>query len=99
VLTATSGARALSLLQEAGSPVDLVVTDMVMPAMSGRELMEQIRRFFPKTKILCSSGYARPAQGETAAYLEKPFTSQQLLQRVRETLDDDAVAPASQAGV
>ncbi len=87
VLTATSGARAIQILEEATAPVDLVVTDMVMPAMSGRELVERIREMAPKTRVLCSSGYVRPAQSDDGLYLQKPFTSQQLLMKVRQALD------------
>jgi CheY-like chemotaxis protein len=86
VLTATSGPRALQLLQEATQPIDLVVTDMVMPTMSGRELIEHIRRIAPQTRIMCSSGYVRPPQSDDAPYLQKPFTSQQLLVKVRQAL-------------
>lgn len=86
VLTATSGMRAMQLLQESTEPVELVVTDMVMPAMSGRELIEKIRQISPQTRILCSSGYVRPAQSEDDLYLQKPFTSQQLLVKVRQAL-------------
>jgi two-component system, cell cycle sensor histidine kinase and response regulator CckA len=87
VLTATSGARALQILREATSPVELVITDMVMPGMSGRELTEKIRPLSPTTRILCSSGYVRPPQSDDNLYLQKPFTSQQLLVKVRQALD------------
>jgi len=87
VLTATSGARALHILETADAPVDLLVTDMVMPAMSGRELIERVRQLSPVTRILCSSGYVRPPQSDDSPYLQKPFTSQQLLVKVRQTLD------------
>lgn len=87
VLTATSGARALQILQEATSPVELVITDMVMPGMSGRELIEKIRPLSPGTRILSSSGYVRPPQSDDSLYLQKPFTSQQLLVKVRQALD------------
>lgn len=86
VLTATSGIRALQILKEATEPVELVVTDMVMPAMSGRELIEKIRQISPQTRILCSSGYVRPTQAGDDLYLQKPFTSQQLLVKVRQAL-------------
>ncbi len=87
VLTATSGARAIQIVEAATSPIDLLVTDMVMPGMTGRELVEQMRVLSPETRVLCSSGYVRPAQSDDAPYLQKPFTSQQLLVKVRQTLD------------
>jgi len=89
VLTANSGQKALSIMaqKEKEAGVDLVVTDLVMPAMSGRELVEQIRARSPSTRILTTSGYVRPAgQDEDTAYLQKPFTSQELLLKVKNAL-------------
>src|SRR5581483_1863643 len=56
VLTANSGQKALDALTAQG-PVDLIITDLVMPAMSGRELVEHIHEQSPGTPILCTSGY------------------------------------------
>src|ERR1035437_3720703 len=61
VLTANSGAKALEILSQTETPVDLVITDLVMPAMSGRELAEQVQRMSPATRIICTSGCVRPA--------------------------------------
>lgn len=84
-LISTNGQDALELLQQ--EPVDLVITDLVMPNMSGRELIERIREVSPTTKIICSSGYVRPANSkEEEAYLQKPFTAQELLRKVKEAL-------------
>lgn len=89
VLTANSGARALEILSGEEKTVDLVITDLVMPVMSGRELMEQVRRLSPATRILCISGYVRPSgQDNEASYLRKPFTSQELLLKVKEILTE-----------
>jgi two-component system cell cycle sensor histidine kinase/response regulator CckA len=94
VLTANSGAKALELLARSDRAVDLLITDLVMPNMSGRELVEQVRRLLPFTRILCTSGYVRPTSEEqhNAAYLQKPFTSQELLRKVKQALA--AVEPA-----
>jgi CheY-like chemotaxis protein len=71
--------------------VDLVITDLVMPAMSGRELVEHIRRLSPEIRIICTSGYVWPAGQETnGAYLQKPFTSQELLFKVKQALRQEA---------
>ncbi len=87
VLTANSGAQALGVLSKQEKTVDLLITDLVMPGMSGRELMEQVRRVSPATRILCISGYVRPSGQDTeASYLRKPFTSQELLLKVKEML-------------
>ena len=87
VLTASSGARALDLIGKATAPIDLVITDLVMPQMSGRELIEQLQLRLPGVPILCTSGFVRPASAhENESYLAKPFTSQQLLRRVKNLL-------------
>ena len=64
--------------------MDLVITDLVIPGMSGRELVERIRQLMSATRILCMSGYALSADQQTGApYLRKPFTSAQLLAKVK----------------
>jgi CheY-like chemotaxis protein len=88
VLAANTGEKALEILARHEAPIDLVITDLVMPQMSGRELIEQIRFFCPDTPIICTSGYVRPASPEDQAiYLQKPFTAQELLRRVSEALE------------
>jgi signal transduction histidine kinase len=87
VLTANTGQKALDILAKNDPLVDLVITDLVMPAMSGRELVEQIRKLSPEMRVICTSGYVWPAsQFEDGAYLQKPFTSQELLQKVKHAL-------------
>jgi two-component system, cell cycle sensor histidine kinase and response regulator CckA len=91
VLTANGGQKALEILAQKDTSVDLVITDLVMPAMSGRELVEHIRRLSPAIRIICTSGYVWPAGQETnGAYLQKPFTSQELLFRVKQALRQEA---------
>jgi len=93
VLTANSGQRALDILAKNDSSIDLIVTDLVMPAMSGRELVEHVRRLSPATRILCTSGYVWPAgQENDSAYLQKPFTSQELLLKVKQALTADQIS-------
>lgn len=85
VLTAASGEEALALLSRGDPPVDLVLTDLVMPGMSGRELMEHIRQAQPRVRLLCMSGYVMPADKQPdAAYLQKPFTSAELVAKVKQ---------------
>jgi CheY-like chemotaxis protein len=86
VLTANGGQKALQVLSS-NPAVDLVITDLVMPAMSGRELVEHIRKISPAMRVLCTSGYVSPAgHRDETAYLQKPFTSQDLLLKVKEVL-------------
>ncbi len=97
VLTANGGQKALDILSQKDTVVELVVTDLVMPAMSGRELVEHIRRLSPQTRILCTSGYVWPAGQETdGAYLQKPFTSQELLLKVKQALSAGPAAAADE---
>ena len=88
VLVANSGQKALDLLAKPDTHADLLITDLVMPGMSGRELAEHVHRLCPDTRILCSSGYVRPTtrEREEATYLQKPFTSQDLLLKVKQAL-------------
>lgn len=87
VLTASSGAKALEIIGKAATPIDLVITDLVMPQMSGLELREQLQLHLPGVPILCTSGFVRPASSdESELYLAKPFTCQQLLRSVRDLL-------------
>ena len=86
VLTADNGQKALDILQKERK-VELVITDLVMPSMSGRELVEHIHRVAPDVKVLCTSGYIWSASQENGAgYLQKPFTAQELLLKVKQML-------------
>ncbi|MBM3879188.1 MAG: response regulator [Verrucomicrobia bacterium] len=87
VLTANSGPKALELFTPAPDAVDLVITDLVMPNMSGRELLERLRAVRPELRVICSSGYARASGQEDVHYLKKPFTSQDLLRKVKQALE------------
>ena len=87
VLTAGSGQKALALLSREDTKVDLVITDLVMPAMSGRELIERVRPLLPEAKILCMSGCVMPSERQAGiGYLQKPFTSRELLAKAKQLL-------------
>jgi signal transduction histidine kinase len=87
VLTAVNGQKALAMLSKDDVKVDLLVTDLVMPAMSGRELIERARQLKPGIKILCMSGCVlSPEQQVGLTYLQKPFTSRDLLGKARHVL-------------
>ncbi|MGE0404202.1 MAG: ATP-binding protein, partial [Kofleriaceae bacterium] len=93
VLEATDGERALELIEEHGPAIGLLVTDVVMPGMDGRQLVEAARARRPTLKVLYTSGYTDDAvllhgiQHEAVAFLEKPFHAHQLAGSVRRALD------------
>ncbi len=89
VLLANGGKKALEILDQQNGKIDLVITDLVMPDMSGRELVEQIKHGWPEMPIICTSGYVRPVgHASERGYLQKPFTSQELLVRVKQALSN-----------
>jgi two-component system cell cycle sensor histidine kinase/response regulator CckA len=91
VLTANSGQKALEIFSQSKGSIDLVITDLVMPSMSGRELVEHIQQLAPHTRVLCTSGFVRPSHEATdSLYLQKPFTSQDLLLKVKSALTPSA---------
>jgi two-component system cell cycle sensor histidine kinase/response regulator CckA len=93
VLEASHGRQALEICATADSPLHLVVTDMVMPEMSGFELGQLVAERHPEVRVLCMSGYTRDARvgegvaSDDLAYLEKPFTPDAFVAKVREVLD------------
>jgi nitrogen-specific signal transduction histidine kinase/CheY-like chemotaxis protein len=93
VLEASDGQEALGMFKGNGDHIDLVITDVVMPRMSGRELASRIVADQPGTKVLYVSGYSEEAvlyQGnfqQGTAFLQKPFTPDSLTRKVREMLD------------
>ena len=94
VLTARHGRDALMLAGEAAADIDLLVTDVVMPEMSGRELVQTLRHRRPDLKVLYVSGYTddevlqRGVSGREVEFMRKPFAAEALVRRVRALLDD-----------
>src|SRR5437016_2581872 len=93
VLEARHGIEAQVLSIHHPGPIHLLITDVVMPQMSGREIAEQLTSEHPETKVLYMSGYTDDAvvrHGVLAAhmaFLQKPFTPESLARKVREVLD------------
>jgi CheY-like chemotaxis protein len=93
VLTARHGRDALLLAGDRSVGIDLLLTDVVMPEMSGRELVETLRDRRPDLKVLYISGYTddevvqRGISGSEVAFMRKPFASEELVRRVRSVLD------------
>ena len=91
VLSAEDSDRALELAKEHAGPIDLLLTDVVMPGLSGPQLAKQVAELRPEVKVLFVSGYADRAfahHGVAAgmALLEKPYSGANLLRTVREVL-------------
>ncbi|MES3032543.1 MAG: ATP-binding protein [Gemmatimonadota bacterium] len=101
VEVAESGASALRLLDAHGASISILVTDYVMPQMSGRELLEQVRMRLPQLPAIVISGYA-PDRGTAATlsrlhagFLAKPFTGRQLAEVIRQQLAAAAAGASS----
>ncbi|AWM87627.1 cell cycle histidine kinase CckA [Microvirga sp. 17 mud 1-3] len=92
VLEAASGIEALQVMEERGEPVDLVVSDVVMPEMDGPTLLGELRRLYPDLKVIFVSGYAEDAfrknlpEGEEFNFLPKPFSLRQLVETVKQVM-------------
>ena len=97
VIEAADGHDALRRLEAAAGAVHVVVTDLVMPLMSGLELARRVRALRPALPVLFISGYAPPADapfGPGETFLPKPFDAPALLRCVRHALDDAAARAA-----
>jgi DNA-binding NtrC family response regulator len=92
VLDAEGPEEALALLDSAGGEIELLITDVVMPGMSGHSLARSLHSTRPALKVLYMSGYSEGSQlvhaaaGERVYFLPKPFTNEALLAKVREAL-------------
>ncbi|MGY2049303.1 cell cycle histidine kinase CckA [Methylobacterium sp. JK268] len=92
VLEAASGLEALAIMGEREAPVDLVVSDVVMPEMDGPTLLRELRKLHPTLKVIFVSGYAEDAfqknlpEGEEFNFLPKPFSLKQLVETVKTTM-------------
>jgi two-component system cell cycle sensor histidine kinase/response regulator CckA len=97
VLEAESGERALELVQAHSGPIDLLLTDVMLPGMDGLELAGSLRALRPQCRVLCVSGYPERAiltGGRLApglAFLEKPFAPETLCREVRAVMDGPAM--------
>lgn len=95
VLEAADGTHALQICSERGNQIDALLTDVIMPGMSGRVLVEQIGQHWQHIRVLFMSGYTadaiipRGGAGEGIALLSKPFTPASLTKKLREVLDSE----------
>ena len=94
VLEARDGAEGLGLCENHQGPIHLLLTDVIMPRMGGRELAERAAALRPEMKVLFMSGYAEDAllhdvvETERRPFLHKPFTLEELARSVRALFDD-----------
>ena len=92
VIEAKSGENALELLEKGNAPIDVLVTDVVMPQMDGTELIKRVRERTPSMRVICISGYAeetfrnRLDSAPDVHFLPKPFSLEQLAGKVKEVL-------------
>ena len=92
VLEAGDGSEAIAICERGDPPIQLLITDVIMPLMSGPELALRVTRALPDLKVLFASGYTDRAlihQGlrqPGTAFLQKPFTPETLARKVREIL-------------
>jgi two-component system, cell cycle sensor histidine kinase and response regulator CckA len=104
VLDSGAPEGALALVQSTASPIDLILTDMVMPGMSGPELAKQITALKPKIRVVFMSGYSEQIVGDAgtlapgAHFLQKPFKMNSLLTTIRAALDADPPAGKQKGG-
>jgi two-component system, cell cycle sensor histidine kinase and response regulator CckA len=98
VIEAANAGEALLACEQHPSPIPLLITDIVMPGMSGPELAERLRALHPEMKMLFTSGYTDAAVVEhglstqTMAFIQKPFSPAELARKVRDVLDRPAAA-------
>ena len=94
VLAANSPDEAIRISHQSNTPIDLLMTDVVMPSMNGRQLSKTILHSFPHMKCLFSSGYTanviarRGVLDEGLYFISKPFSVEDLASKIREILDD-----------
>jgi two-component system cell cycle sensor histidine kinase/response regulator CckA len=96
VIEAGDGAEGLEAVAKNPGRIDLAITDVVMPVMSGHEFSRQLAKASPSTRVIFMSGYSDTAVHQLAVqaeapFVQKPFTSAQLLQKVRGVLDSKRV--------
>jgi two-component system cell cycle sensor histidine kinase/response regulator CckA len=87
VLSSTSAAEAMAIVDRHPKTIDLVITDMMMPGMNGREMAERLLKQRPTMRVLFVSGYGEPVDSLGGrAFLQKPFTIDEMTHKIHEVL-------------
>jgi DNA-binding NtrC family response regulator len=98
VIKASNGKEALNLYEKHRAAIRLVILDLLMPGMSGKQCLEALRCMDPKVRVLVATGHTTPCMGgelEQAGakgYISKPFETSQLLEKIRKIIDDELEA-------
>jgi len=101
ILTASDGESALSLYRENQMKVDLVVLDLTMPGMGGRECLEELLKINPMAKVIITSGYSTDEHAKevlgmgASGFISKPYGINQILKTVRCVLDSEPALPGA----
>jgi len=102
VIAETDGEAALSAIKSLDRPIDLLVTDVMMPGMKGPDLADQVRALHPAVPVLYTSGYAADSKvnsrvgGPRTAFLQKPFRQADLLRAVQQLLHNTPPSESSE---
>ena len=92
VLEAKDGSRALEIVKQCGTAIDVLLTDLVMPGMNGRDLLRNLEAFAPLLSVVLMSGYTQEAIAargilvDCQSVLRKPFSAQELILEVEGSL-------------
>ena len=103
VITAGNGKEALEMYQTESESISLIILDLIMPEMDGRQCLGEILRIDPTVKVIIASGYSESgsASGATVdgaqGFVQKPYNMRQLLTAVREILDNDLLGAVNTA--
>jgi len=94
ILSTTNGREAIELYRKEGFSIDLVIIDVIMPGLSGQEILSALKAINPHVKVILTSGYNLDALVSSSLsegicdFLQKPFRIEDIAQKVRQVLDE-----------
>jgi CheY-like chemotaxis protein len=103
VLVAANGDEAVQIAEREKRPIHLLLTDVIMPGMSGRELANYLTGVRPEMRVIYMSGYTNDAIAHHGVldpgihFIEKPFSQESLMRKLRAVLDAEETVPAISA--